>query len=299
MCSVVFHDFRLFVIRKNEDLSNFLKKRLSKVVLPLIVWSAIYIFWKNFETNSPVTLISFFSILFSPAYYHLWFLYAIIGVYFFVPILRIFVIHADKKVNYYYYIFLWFFAVSIIPFMEKFTSIKSSFDFLSVSGFFGYCLLGFFLGKNDLFLQKVKKLLFIFIIFFGFTVFGTYILTARNENHIFDEYFYGYLSPNVVIMSVTAFLLIKILAQKQKAIFFENAKFLNVLSSFSSASFGIYFIHAIFLSLLSQGFFGFTLNGFIRSAWYSIPATAILTFFFSYLTVIAIKKVPILKKIVP
>ena len=70
------------LLEKDEPIYTFFKKRFNKVLIPLVIWSLFYIFWKAYyEDSSEISLYSFYSIALSPAYFHLWFLYAIIGIY--------------------------------------------------------------------------------------------------------------------------------------------------------------------------------------------------------------------------
>ncbi|WP_390849878.1 hypothetical protein [Nostoc spongiaeforme] len=70
---------------------------------------------------------------------------------------------------------------------------------------------------------------------------------------------------------------------------------LSLIRSFSSASLGIYLVHPVFLSLLKDGYFGFSLSGFHAHPIYSIPLTAIMTFILSYLTISIFRKIAIMR----
>jgi len=284
------------LLEKHESFNSFFRKRLKKVVVPLIAWSFIYIFWKSYyESNSQISLYKIYSIVLSPAYYHLWFLYAIIGIYFFLPILRVIVNRLDKKMIKYYLI-LWFFAVSVIPFLERFAGIESKIDLLSISGFSGYLVMGLQLGKYRCSTQVALISATIFLTCTGVTAIGTYLLTIQNRG-FFSEYFYDYKSPNVIISSAVMFVLIKYMIESR--LIFRKPINLSIVNSLSSASLGIYLIHAIFLYLLGSGDFGFTLNGFMGSPIYSIPMTAITAFLLSYFVTLLLKQMPLINKIVP
>jgi len=134
------------LLGKVEPIKIFLKKRMKKIIIPLMVWSVIYILWHAYYSNSSViNLKSFYSVLFTPASYHLWFLYALIGLYLYMPVLRIFVVNSNKTYIY-YFIILWF-LVSLIPYIQGVTDIKNEIDLRMMSGFIGYLVLGSFLGK--------------------------------------------------------------------------------------------------------------------------------------------------------
>lgn len=286
----------LLLEKKDESLKLFFQKRINKIVVPLLVWSVIYVLWRvYYESSSQLSLYSFYSIVFSPAYYHLWFLYTIIGVYLSMPILRIIAKNSDKRtIN--YYLLLWFFAASLLPLIKKLTGLHSSLDLLSISGFSGYLLLGLQLGKYQSSTKVATTSAGVFLLCTAITLIGTYLLTIRNRG-VFDEYLYGYLSPNVLIASAAAFVGIKHLIENNSV--FHQPIVLSIVRSLSSASLGIYFVHTIFLYLLSRGDFGFSLNGFKGNPIYSIPATALTASFLSYLVIAAIKQIPIINRIAP
>ena len=80
----------LFDSTNNEPITLFYKKRASRILVPLIFWTVFYLLFTYFgrlvahgEKTSLRTL--FGSVLYGIPYYHLWYLYMIIGFYFFAP----------------------------------------------------------------------------------------------------------------------------------------------------------------------------------------------------------------------
>ncbi|MCI5137194.1 MAG: hypothetical protein D3922_01985 [Candidatus Electrothrix sp. AR1] len=284
------------LLEKDESLNTFFWKRVNKVVIPLLIWSLFYILWKAYyEGSSEIFFYSFYSVALSPAYFHLWFLYAIIGTYLFMPILRVIAKQSENALLH-YYVMLWFFAVSIIPLGEKITGFSSRIDLLTISGFSGYLVLGLLLGKITItkriaIVAGILSLACVIV-----TVIGTQLLTVRNEG-TFSGYFYGYLSPNVVVLSAATFLLIKYSVIKVRVL--SSEWFLSIIRSISSASLGIYLIHVVFRYLLMKGDLGFTLNGFQGHPIFSIPLTAVTIFFLSYVSIYILRQIPVLKKITP
>lgn len=284
------------LLGRQEPLPEFFRKRFNKIAVPLLAWSAIYVFWKAFvEHSDRISFYSLYSIALTPAYYHLWFLYAIIGVYLYVPIMRVLAAHSGRLLLR-YYLLLWFVAVAIIPFGEKITKIGSRIDLLAISGYAGFFLLGHCLAKLEISKGKALVAGLAFLAAVALTATGTSYLTLRSNGELVD-YLYGYLSPNVIVMSASFFVLARyVLGQSQV---FLNPSALRLVESLSSASFGIYLVHAIFLSALNGGYFGFVLNGSAFHPALSIPATALIAFIFSYLTVMMIKRIPGLSRISP
>src|SRR5690554_5861581 len=76
----------LLTLKREDPIGEFLKRRLTKVIIPLIFWSGVYIAYKMFEQGESFTVGQMFEIFFTDdVYYHLWFLYVIIGLYIMAP----------------------------------------------------------------------------------------------------------------------------------------------------------------------------------------------------------------------
>lgn len=284
------------LLQKKEPIVLFFKKRFKKVLIPLIFWTLFYIFWKSFYENScSISFYSFYSAIFTPSYGHLWFLYAIVGIYLYLPFLRIIVEKIDSNLVFYYLV-LWFVAVSVIPFGERISGIDSKIDLLSISGYSGYLMLGLFLGKIRITIPKIIISATAICICYFIAIFGTYFLTIHNKG-VFDGYFYDNLSPNTILLSAATFILIKYIATAFKIFEAEPAKM--VVKSINDTSLGIYLIHPVFLYLLKVGDFGFSISGSYGHPVYSIPLTAVLTFALSYVTILLFRKVKLLNAIVP
>ena len=283
------------LLNKTESLASFYKKRILKVGIPLIVWSIIYLIWTQLIINSstlPVTL--FISILISPDSYHLWFLYALIGVYLVVPVLRIFIINADITMKW-YFIIIWFIAVTIIPYFEKATGFKSHIDLLAISGFIGYLVLGHVLGKINI-SKKIFRISLLFsVVLPSITAFGTFILSRRHGNS--DLFLYDNFSIDTVLYSATSFIVFKLIFQKIKS---ENSILDNkIISKVSQTSLGIYLIHPIVLYYMENGIWGFVLNGQSGSPIIFIPLTALFGFIISCILIYFLQKIPLIKYMVP
>lgn len=285
------------LLEKNESLQVFFRKRFKKVVPPLLVWSVIYVFWKvYYDSSSHLSAYLFYSIAFSPAYYHLWFMYAIFGAYLFVPILRA-IINCQDKAMPVYYLFAWFVTSSLVPFIENIANINGGIYLFCVPVYSGYFLLGYLLGNRPESTKSAIVSAIAFIVCISLTSVGTYFLTSGGKG-ILNELFFAFGSPNIVVMSDSAFILLKHRIKTNKS-FLGCPRMLSVLHSLSSASFGIYLIHPMLLSILREGSLGISLSGFDGSPTFSIPATAVAAFLLSYLGIIFMKKAPLINKIVP
>lgn len=281
------------LLQKDETLSIYFAKRFGKLFIPIIFWSLFFVLWTSLvEENSLPSFTDFTSILLTPSYYHLWFLYALIGLYLFLPILRKVVSYSDESMLI-YYVGVWFIAVSLMPTIEKISGIDSRIDLGAASGYIGFFVLGLLLGKKDVSTQSFYKALSVFIICVAVTAIGTYDLTAQNNGKFVGDY-YEYLSPNVIIAAGACFMMLKYLSGKITSVWG-----IKVITLISSCSFGIYLVHTVFIYLLKNGDLGFTFSALSGNPLWAIPLTSLLVFTLSFLSIYLIKKVPYLKQVAP
>lgn len=286
------------LLGKREATTTYFIKRINRVVIPTAAWTVIYIFWKAYYVeHSIITVYSFWSAAFVPVYPHFWYLYAIIGIYLYLPILRIIIQNADDTILY-YFVALWFFAVSVVPIFEQFTSVEHSMiDLEMISGYIGYLVIGYLLGRKTVSKKTFWTMLIVALGSAGASAIGSFELIEIQKKGNFTNYFTWYLNPAVILLSVSTFLVFKH--------FFENMRPLrSVLATktikiLSSASFGIYIVHVMFLYHLCKGDFGIEFSVFPKNPLYSTPMIAALTFTASFILVFILQKIPIVKKMVP
>jgi len=284
------------LLQKDESLSVYFSKRFSKLFIPIVFWSFFFVLWRNlFVHDIPLTFQHFYSLLLTPSYYHLWFLYALTGLYLFVPILRKVTTSADTTLLIYYSV-IWFIAVSLIPLAEKVSGLDSRIDLYSISGYVGYLVLGLILGRKEISTKTFIISLAVFLILIVTTFLGTYILTLRNDG-IFVGYLYGYLAPNTIIAACACFILIKYLATNSKT--FQIPIVQRTIATLSSCSFGIYLLHPVFLYMLSHGTLGVKLSAWTGNPLWYAPITSISVFILSFIFIFIIKKIPIFRLVAP
>jgi len=282
------------LLNKNESITTFFKKRLNKIITPLVAWSIIYILWKvNFEGakfSFPNTVIE---TIFAPAYYHLWFIYSIVGLYLAIPVIRPFTSSASNS-NLLYFIITWFIAVAALPWIQKNLGVKSRYELNLFTGFLGYLVLGAYLGRLKYTKKHALLSAFAIAISFIITAFGTFYLSKLKGS--LDTTFYEYLAPTVIISAGAWMILVKYLAEESKI------QIPNILSaaivSISSLSFGIYLVHAMIITALKYGTFGLKVSALYGNPLLSIPLTLITTLTISYAVTYTISKTPILQKII-
>ena len=281
------------LLGKTEPLPEYFRKRLTKVLIPLVAWSLVYFFWAYWADQSGLTLKRLAKLWYSPAYYHLWYLYALLGLYLVIPILRMITLHSDAKLLG-LYIALWFTASGIFPLLEKTLEISLLPDLQFASGFAGYLVAGYFLSKTPL----SKRWAAFSALLMVCSAIGTIALTyiASSQKGQFVGTYYEYLSPNIILLSTSAFYLVRWASSNLPALTGPSHKAIQTLAS---ASLGIYLVHIIPMTLLEKGMLGINLTAWSFNPLFAIPATTLAVYCASLAITVILQRIPLINKIVP
>lgn len=281
---------------KNETIGVFYRKRIKKVIIPFIFWGIIYYCWRIFFKSESHTFQETLKIfLKGPIYYHLWFIYMIIGLYLATPILRVY-LKTASRLNLLYFITLWFLITSLLPIFSSITGMTVGIRVGIFTGTIGYFLLGPLIAEINL----SKKYLWMMVIVVAgttlFTAIGTHYITLMKGGH-YNGIFVTITRPNIVIMSVCMFF---ILSNIQYArLFSKSEQALNIFRKIAATSLGIYFLHPIVLEILETDWLGFELNAMSMHPAIGIPITMLATMTISYMLVTMLKRVPLVNRVVP
>lgn len=283
---------------REEEILPFLKRRLIKIIIPLVFWSFIYMARTNQLTidRDGLFILSFFKRLYlGKVHIHLWYPYMIVGLYLITPIIKPYVNNV-KKNNLMYFIVIWFISNGIIGFSEKFTGYKLAFNLNFFHWSLGYFVLGFILSKYNL-SKKQKNAIYI-LGFLGLvaTVYLTYILTKDNNGIIIDH-MYSYYAPNVIFTAIAVFVLIRDINWQR--IIKDNNMIKNIISSLSKTSFGVYLVHLLVLNIISSGDIGISIKASSFNLIIGIPLVSIMTFIISHFAVKILQKIPLLNIVLP
>jgi len=285
------------LLRKEEELFVFIKKRFVTLFIPFLAWPIFYVLWyQNYPVGakfSSVALSIIVSLLKSPPSDHLWYLYTLVVLYLFIPPLRLFVARAKKR-EILYIILVWVLTGPAITFAEKVFDFRLAFEFNFIRGYWGYLILGYWLGKKNIStkaaLYSLSAGTLMLVVIFWLT--DQYTLLSGS----FDISFYSYSSLTVVLASAFFFIGFKkigeVLLEKDGAI----RRFFYLQGQ---TAFGVYMIHIVFLDILRKGDLGFRLSFRVGNPFYTIPLSAIAAYIVSFLSIILIKKIPIIKKLAP
>ncbi|MFD1256001.1 acyltransferase [Mucilaginibacter terrae] len=269
------------------SLSNFLKKRLNRIMLPFLFWSSVYIVFnlalKFRDEGSQVAMhnIGHWLILqlTQGAAPHLWYVYMIIGLYLFIPIIQPWVSIASNKAII-YFLGIWF--ITLLFHQQKLLSVTSPLDLSYFTGYIGYLILGYFIAER---LVISKAILYCAIILFitgvAATLAATYLYTYNQGS--FSHTFYEYLTLNVLFAAIGIFIIIK----NQQGELRNNA--INTVRDFVSRyGYGIYLSHLLVISILSH----FKIDYSLITPVIGIPLTTLICLLISAALVYIVNKLP-------
>jgi surface polysaccharide O-acyltransferase-like enzyme len=232
-------------------------------------------------------------ILFGPAWYHLWFLYLILGLYLFSPVIKQFLFNCPRKME--KYALLLFIVIGTgIPFINALLPIlEQPFSFLpqgsftnllaEVTGYGGIFLAGHYFMKYDVSKRTTIVMIAAGIIGLLFTVgFSEFLYLTTNEK---TTTFWGNLFPNTVAICFALFIAAKSLLKNRKS------KKLNEI--LSKRCFGLYLVHAFVLAVFQK----YLMTWFWeQNLVVIIPILAIVVFLISFGISVLLSKIPLIGK---
>lgn len=227
------------LIRENTSFINFIKKRYYRVIPPVIIWSAIYYVYPMFYGyEQPRTIASLFN---SPISVHLWYLYAIIGLYLLVPFLSMIYFKSTLSERV-LFLAIWFIGSSLLPTLNN-TGVSgisaSLFGLNSLAGYIGYIFAGKLihdLPYKKLYSEIIGLVIFITCSYLTFYLTKTYSYSSGKFNGVF----YSYLSSLVVLSAFSLFYVTININIKSSFI-------ASCLSAFSSCALGIYCLQSMMI----------------------------------------------------
>lgn len=139
------------------SMAEFFRKRLKRVVWPFLIWSILYmalpLLWKGHSAPEALAMLEHLFTNFNDASGHLWFVYMLIGLYLFMPVISPWLATASKK-ELAFFIVLWL-ASTFFTYLREWTGMGvygechwNEFHLLwYFSGFIGYLALATYVKR--------------------------------------------------------------------------------------------------------------------------------------------------------
>lgn len=264
----------LLLLPVRESAGDFYRRRIPRVLVPMVIWSAIYYLvpWLTGVLGMDLSVVSIlYPFEFSPSQdfgdalhniamipfafngytTHMWYIYMLIGLYLIMPFFSAWIEKNDRTLVR-TFIIMWCCSL-MLPYLSQIFSSDlfgrcawNEFGtFYYFAGFAGYLLLGHLLGKgNPLPSRKI-------IAMGAMLYFAGYIITYTGFSSMIVQYsyeqepeliemFWQFCSPNVALMAIGMFLA----AQRVKI---HSERVQRALANITKCGFGIYLMHYILL----------------------------------------------------
>lgn len=282
----------LMKYRERYNTKEFFKKRCLKVLIPFIAWAIIMFIFKIFITksisietiNTPINFLNaFFSNKEEATYY---FMFEILGIYLVMPLLSLLAKDEYKK-TLWLIVGLYFVFNATLPNLFALVGIKWYTGFgMPLSGYAIYVILGYLLSKEELD-NKWKILIYVGAVFGILYRYITTFILSKSAGQVIKTT-WGYSSWHCMLLTVSVFIIIKDLKIEEIN---DTAK--TIMAKIAQCSFGIYLIHMIVKACYIKVFNINTLS------WYFRTFGVLGIYIISLVGVMLMKKIPILRKILP
>jgi len=278
------------LLGKEYNLSEFYKRRFSRVLIPFLFWLVVYWMYRWATLSVKTQPQDFHSILSwgvnlflkEGVSKHFWYIYMIVFIYLFIPFLN----KGLKKLNMsmlsnvlLFWVILSY-ALKSVPLNMYSWGGDYGTKFLGYFLYSGYLVLGYYLYYLRTNPVKIR--------FFAGTVFAISVVVSAvvtwffsEKAHKLDLSMYSYLSVNTMIQSISLFLWIKGSTIKNRFIWLINSRISNY-------SYGIYLVHILVISdLFDNGiYWKFT------HPMFSLPLLTIAVTAGSFGIIFVLRKIP-------
>lgn len=237
------------MLKSEVDPVVMLQKRIPRLLIPLLFWSAMHIAWSAFTQNT--WSLRFFwggitQALQKPANISFWFMYTLMGMYLIAPILVQIVRNEDRRLH--FYVIGLIFVLKLLTLIRiLFPALYSTylaFEVMDGINFFGghLCsfILGWYLGKAE---KKISSPAIgaAALISYGIILAGTIARSVSSGTYVQD--FQSQSSFFEIFFAACLFMLAKNLK------FTRNEKAESVLKRLAPYSFCVYLSHNLFLRI--------------------------------------------------
>lgn len=252
------------------NLIQFFSRRLVRVVIPFAIWSVLYAtlpyLWGGMDADDVIDSLFRLAYNFNDASGHMWFVYMLIGLYLFMPVISPWLEQAGKS-GAGIFLSLWLLS-TFFPYLRVWCGdiygecYWNEYNMLwYFSGFLGYVVLAYYIREFMTWSEGKRILIGTALYVVGYAITATIwyerIEVADTLQQL--ELSWRFCTPNVVMESLGAFMVIQAL--------FSGIGQNVVISKISRLSYGIYLMH-IFLLGASYS---------LISGMFPTPVTILLT----------------------
>ena len=277
--------------RERYDTKTFFKKRLLKVIIPLIIWSIIYFIINFFKGKFSINDLSFkfvfeyfFLVKTNPIF---WFFVVIIGIYLAIPVISL-IPQESRRKAFLYIIIITFVFNQFLPDLLYHLNLNYNYDLkfpLTYSWWIAFIFIGYYIDKYEI-VKKHRVIIYVLGIIGFLTMVVPTIFISYHKNEScswFDEYY----DAPCVLYSASVFLFFKSKINNNQIV----TKIMPFINFAAPTTLGIYVLHIAIRDFLryfyTYSYFGMNL----------VLTMSILMICF--IVVKIVQKIPILRHIFP
>lgn len=295
--------FLLVPMKSGYTMTSFFRRRLMRVVPPMLVFMLAYTFlplaWGAMTWEQSLADLARLPLNFPSMAGHLWFMYPLISIYLIIPVVSPWLERASARDE---RVFLaLFFISSFTPFIHKFITPEVWGEcfwngygmFWYVSGYLGYLVLAHYVRVHIKW-NRAKRLSIGAVTAVAGMVFTGWSFWVMGTPGVFIdtpmlEWAWEFCTPNIIIATFGVFLLFSCIERKATP---------PVIAELSRLSFGIFLIHLFFLAPIAAYFVAGNQAEPLIPVAIAIPVIAVLTFLCSTIAVKILSYLPGSKYIV-
>lgn len=281
----------LYNYREKYDTKTFFKRRVVKIVIPLIFWSICsYLFQVYYLQSMPPSrtalgLLKMF--LQNDIDWIFYFMFSILGIYLTMPFLSL-ALKKENNKELWLTVFLFFIINGFITNILALFNVKL-YETLAVQlgGYVIYVILGYLFSTTDI---KKKYRFMIYggaIIGIIYRYLTTYILSMKQGVVVKSSW--GYTSWHAILLASAVFLIVKELSKKINL----TEKKTKILKELAGCSYGVYLFHLFVMRLQIH------ILDINQYSWKWRLFGIFTTYIGSLIGVYIMKRIPVIKKVVP
>lgn len=276
-------------LSRDIPLKKLFTKYILKMAVLLFAWGMFYWCFAEKSISPDVLLQSLKKVLSGKVYSHLWYLFALIGLYLITPVIRGFVKSSDRLVIFYSIALL--FAIQVVlPYLtseiSSLGSFVKAFRISPLSEYLLYYLAGYYISIFEI--KKWKRIV-LYSVAFPVMIIIVIISDVVSFRQGSPYSIYGYFSMGTSLAAFAVFALLK-----QTENFLSREKVRKVIAFISPLTFGIYLIHFVVIKIFGQ----LSINSNMINPIVGAPMTTLLVFVTSGIIVFVFTKIPVVKKLV-
>lgn len=282
------------LLNRKYELSSFFKKRFSRIFIPFIFWIIIIAIFKIRFLDYDPTLNGIIKIVFFKGF--VWFVWTIIGLYLFAPVINSFIReHSFKGVEFFLAIWL----ITVILETMGIYPIKNI-ELRYFSGYLGYFVLGWYLSNKKFHLSDKNMMLIGGITLLISTLVVIHLIYLQIPT--WNEF---YLSIFTVLQATGFYLLFEYIEKFSKSndfsltnkifSFIKNGNIGKIITSISLCSYGMYLTHYFLIWVIRIT--NYQTHILSRNPFKWIPVIYIATVLFSWILIWILSKIPYLKEV--